>query len=87
MLYTGGAQKKSIFEDFENFEKLSKKLFFDHFGALWRLGGGGKLGFFGFLTTCFLFFGFFFDLLGFLRGGLEILAGGYGAVLGVFSKV
>ena len=45
----------------------------------------GKLGFFGFLMILKLFD--FFGFWGFLGGGLEILAGGYGAVLGVFSRV
>ncbi len=50
-----------------------------------------NLQFFGFWVI-WVFFEFFdfFDFLGFvgfLGGGLEILAGGSGAVLGVFSRV
>ena len=55
--------KKSIFDDFENFEKISKNRFFEHFGAHWRLGGAGKLGFFGFLMISKILD--FFDFLGF----------------------
>ena len=82
MLNTGGAVKNRFLTISKIVKNRQKIWFFDHFGALWRLGGVGKLGLF-----CFLLMWIFWVFWGFLGGGLEILAGGYGAVLGVFSRV
>ena len=40
--------RRSISRDFHFFEKLSKNRFLGRFGALWKLGGVGKLGVFWF---------------------------------------
>ena len=77
-----------FFDNFENFGKFSKNRCLAVLGCIWD---SGRCGIFSFLVFWrfwdFLKFWIFLVFWVFVGGGLEILAGGSGVVLGVFSRV